>query len=446
MGELVPLLGHDDPLAPVAWRGGGAVSARQFLADAAHLATLLPLGAPVLNACTDRYAFATGLAAALLAGNRSLLPPTHTPELIRQLQRIEPAAICLTDDPRCAIALPRLPYPAQAASRPGPWPPPAVPGAQVFADVYTSGSTGVPLAQRKSWGKVARCVAIEAQRLGFVAGRPRTVLATVPPQHMYGLETSVLLPLLSASALCAERPFYPADICAALASAPGSRVLVSTPVHLRALLGAQLELPPVDLLVSATAPISCEFAAEVEQRFGAPLLEIYGSTETGQIASRRPSQREAWQIWDGVRMSRRDDRVWVEGGHVERATPLGDDIDIVDDSRFVLGSRLQDVVNIAGKRNSIDHLNHQLLAIPGVCDGAFFLPDDDQRSATGVVRLSALVVAPTLDAKALLRQLRARIDPVFLPRPLLLVPALPRNSTGKLPLQSLRLLYARLTQ
>jgi acyl-coenzyme A synthetase/AMP-(fatty) acid ligase len=55
------------------------------------------------------------------------------------------------------------------------------------------------------------------------------------------------------------------------------------------------------------------------------------------------------------------------------------------------------------------------------------------------------VVAPTLDAAAILSALRERVDPAFLPRPLLLVEALPRNETGKLPQQALQALATRLT-
>ena len=96
---------------------------------------------------------------------------------------------------------------------------------------------------------------------------------------------------------------------------------------------------------------------------------------------------------------------------------LGDHIEILDAEHFELGARLQDVVNIAGKRNSIAYLNHQLLTIPGVQDGAFFLPQEARDSATKVARLCAVVVAPGLDSATILRHLRERIDPVFLPRP-----------------------------
>jgi acyl-coenzyme A synthetase/AMP-(fatty) acid ligase len=104
---------------------------------------------------------------------------------------------------------------------------------------------------------------------------------------------------------------------------------------------------------------------------------------------------------------------------------------------------MADLVNIAGKRSSLAYLNHQLNSIPGVVDGTFFLPDESPVSATGVTRVAAFVVAPRLDAAALAEELRRRIDPVFLPRPLLFVERLPRNGTGKLPREALMALAAQ---
>jgi acyl-coenzyme A synthetase/AMP-(fatty) acid ligase len=60
-----------------------------------------------------------------------------------------------------------------------------------------------------------------------------------------------------------------------------------------------------------------------------------------------------------------------------------------------------------------------------------------------VARLMAFVVAPDLRPDAILDALRARIDPVFLPRPLLFVDELPRNALGKLPREILLRLAGR---
>jgi acyl-coenzyme A synthetase/AMP-(fatty) acid ligase len=418
-----------------------------------RVAAALPQGRHVLNACSDRYRFTVAFAASLVANKVSLLPSTHTPEVIRQLTEFAPDVFCLTDDARCHIDLPQVRFPdavpADAALRSKaagaetlPWEQVEIEPERLAAYVFTSGSTGTPLPYRKTWGRLVNCVRLEAERLGLLDGRPQAIVGTVPPQHMYGFESTVLLALQSGNAFSAGRPFYPADVCSELASVPQPRMLVSTPVHLRTLLAAGVRLPSADLVLSATAPLSQNLAREVEQRFETRLLEIYGSTETGQIASRRTARTVEWQLFSGVRLVSNAEQTWAEGGHVEQPTPMCDVLEITAHDRFLLHGRLSDLVNIAGKRSSLSYLNHQLNAIPGVLDGAFFVRGEDERSSTGVARVAALVVAPTLDAAAVTEQLRKRIDPVFLPRPLLFVDSLPRNDTGKLPHEALLSLAA----
>ena len=432
-----PLITHVAETAVIAYRGGSPVSAARFLGDVQNLAAHMPAGGHVLNVCADRYYFAVGLGAALVAKKISLLPSTHTPEVIRQLQSFAADAFCLTDDPTCDIALPRCIYRAEQRLSAPAWEIPHIEATQIAAYVFTSGSTGVPVPHAKTWGRLVACVNSEAQRLGFRDSTAYTLIGTVPAQHMYGFESTVLLALQSASSFCAERPFYPADICTSIAAASRPRALITTPIHLRALLGAELPLPALDLLVSATAQLSQELARAAESGFHAPLQEIYGSTETGQIASRRTALQDDWHLWPGVRLTTADSHTIAQGGHVETPTRINDVVELLDAEHFLLHGRTTDLVNIAGKRSSIDYLNHQLHAIEGVRDGAYFLRDAHADSQTGVSRLAAFVVAPGLNAATLLQQLRERIDPVFLPRPLLFVDSLPRNGTGKLPQEAL---------
>jgi acyl-coenzyme A synthetase/AMP-(fatty) acid ligase len=440
----LPLIGHGSELAIVAFRRGKPVTAGRFLGDVRALAARMPPGRHVLNVCADRYHFAVGLCAALLHGRISLLPSTQTPEVIRRLQEFAADVFCLTDDPSCDIALPRLLYPADQRLQPAPWQVPQIDAGQTAAYVFTSGSTGAPVPHAKTWGRLMACVAAEAERLGMSKTALPVILGTVPPQHMYGFETTVLLALQSGAAFCAERPFYPADVSAALAAAPHPRWLVTTPIHLRALLHAGVTLPPTDLVVCATAYLSESLAKQAEAHFQAPLLEIYGSTETGQIATRRPSREVGWQLWPGVGLALEGEQAFASGGHLEARTPLNDILELLPDERFVLHGRSADLVNIAGKRSSFGYLNHQLNAVDGVLDGAFFLRDDEQ-AHDGVSRLGALVVAPGREPADILRALRERIDAVFLPRPLLLVDSLPRNDTGKLPQEALLRLARGLT-
>ena len=410
------------------------------------MAERLGRGGHVLNACADRYHFTVGLAASLVSGKLSLLPSTRTPEVMRQLREFAPDVVCLTDEDDCDIELPRVPYP-RSPIRPDASPQwdfsvPAIAAAQPAACVFTSGSTGTPIPYRKNWGRLVSCVREEARRLELAGGVPCTIVATVPPQHMYGLESSVLMALANGLALCAERPFYPADVAGVLAAVPRPRILVSTPIHLRALLESGIAVPEVDLIVCSTAPLPAQLAADIERRCNTRLLEIYGSTETGQIALRQPTRSAEWRLWSGVKLAAKGDETWAQGGHIEQPTRMCDVLEVTSEGRFLLHGRVADLVNIAGKRSSLAYLNHQLNCIPGVLDGAFFHVDDPRAAHTGVARVAACVVAPQLDGAQVMEQLRHRIDPVFLPRPLVFVVRLPRNSTGKLPQEALRSLAA----
>lgn len=445
----VPLFAHASPNAVLAYRGRQPILAAQFLADVDQLAKRLPKRGHMLNACADRYHFAVGFAASLQQKITSLLPSTHTSEVIGHVRAFAPDVFCLTDDPDCEIELPRLAFPAHPAElRTIPalsdWRVPEIAFEQCAAYVFTSGSTGLPLPHRKTWGRLHQCVRIEAQRLGLSTHRAWTLLATVPTQHMYGLETSLLLALANGHAFCAERPFYPADIAAQLSALPRPRLLVTTPVHLRALLNSGVALPPVDLVVAATAPLDPKVAAQAELLFDAPLLEIYGATETGQIALRRTTHSLSWTLWPEVELSIRDGVSWAQGGHIEQPTALADILELSEPGCFLLHGRSVDLINVGGKRSSLAYLNYQLTAIPGVVDGAFFLREDcGDATAAGVDRLGAVVVAPSLSADTIREHLRRTLDPVFLPRPLLIVESIPRNATGKLPLAALQSLVQR---
>jgi acyl-coenzyme A synthetase/AMP-(fatty) acid ligase len=433
-----PLLTHPHAEDVLAYSHGKPITVAHFLADVRQLAAALPPGRHILNTCSDRYRFAVGMAASLLADKISLLPPTLTPEMVRQVKSFAPDVFCLTDQPQ-SIDLPQCAWadavteraPTMAGAQADTGYIPEIPASRTAAIVFTSGSTGAPIAHRKNWGGLVSSVRAEAARLGLLDGRRHSIVATVPPQHMYGFESSMLIALQSGAAMSAARPFYPADICSALAAAVRPCMLVTTPVHLKVLLASGLDIPLPDLVLSATAPMPPQLALAAEARLQAPLLEIYGSTETGQIASRRTTQTAEWTLFPEVTLSAAQGRVWASGGHVEQAIPMADELELVTAERFLLHGRTADLINIAGKRSSLGYLNHQLNAVPGVIDGAFFMPDDDDGDK--VTRLMAFAVAPGMKASVLLAALRERIDAIFIPRPLVLLDVLPRNSTGKLP-------------
>ncbi|WP_018605162.1 AMP-binding protein [Uliginosibacterium gangwonense] len=434
--NALPLLPDASSDIIVAVHKGRLITRAEFLGEALALAAQLPAHTPVLNLCADRYHFAIGLFACIARGTLSLLPNALTREIIAGLHRQHPALHCLSDQGDNPFDLPMIIVQAQGAQVPPCLEAPLIPAEQLVAQVFTSGSTGTPQAHAKRWGSLTiNCIA-EAQRLWEGAGGPCTVVGTVPFQHMYGLESTVLMPLLGGGVLCAQRPFYPGDIAETLAELLEPRMLVTTPVHLRTLLDAELPVPPLALVLSATAPLADALAERAERELGAPLHEIYGATETGQLASRRTCSREPWRTLGTIRLRQADGVTLASGGHIEVESPLNDIVELVDAHNFRLVGRNSDMINIGGKRSSLAFLNHILTSLPGVRDGVFCLPDPDSEKA----RLAAFVVAPQLATEDILQALRSHIDAVFLPRPIIFVDSLPRNSTGKITQDALQTL------
>lgn len=431
---------------PLAWRAGQPISRRRFLHEVRELAALLPPGGPVLAMTSDRYRFALALGAAVLRGQAGLMPPNHTPDMVRRLRTLFPRAYVLGDAGQPALELPTLPFPEPAGSGSADAVIPGVAGEHEVAQVLTSGSTGEPMPHGKRWDLLTANIRAEARRIAETMGRPDlrgvTIVGTVPAQHMYGFESTVLIGMLGGAAFATERPFYAQDIVRTLESVPRPRVLVTTPLHLKTLLDAGTALPAVDLVVSATAPLSPQLAARAESALVAPLMEIYGCTEAGQVATRRTTQGPEWRTFDGLELAGDGEEVRVSGGHVPEPTRLADVLEVLSPTRFRLLGRSNDLINVAGKRSSLAHLNHHLNSIEGVQDGAFWLPPDPGRG--DVVRLAALVVAPGVSREALLAALRDRVDAAFLPRRIVWLDSLPRDATGKLPAARLAELATRL--
>jgi acyl-coenzyme A synthetase/AMP-(fatty) acid ligase len=318
-------------------------------------------------------------------------------------------------------------------------PVPEVPEDAVVVIGFTSGSTGAPKPFPKT---LAAFRTSNAQNMSAVADLWGTatpsLVATVPPQHMYGMEMSVIMPLLSDATVHGGKPFFPEDVARALAEMPEPRLLVTTPVHLRALVESGVSLPAIAGYVSATAPLEQALAQATEARFGGELRETFGSTETCIFARRRTALETAWTPLPGVWVQPQPDGTLVHARHLPQPVPLADLMEVEADGRFHLRGRQADLLEIAGKRASLGDLTRRLLAVPGVRDGAVMQLEPDDM---GVRRIAALVVAAGMTEAQLLDALRGAMDPVFLPRRIRFVGSLPRGETGKLPRQdALRLL------
>ncbi len=409
-----PLIRHYEPAAPLLYLADGSpLSQSLFVAQVIALAREWPTTRQVINLCEDRHRFLVALAAASLRGVVTVLPPSRGADHIAALQREYPDAATIDD-----IRLPDV----------GPWSgePPRIATDRPLLIMFTSGSTGLPQPHRKTWANLATTVSGSSSTLGL-AGRRVALVATVPTQHMYGLETVGLMPLLGHAASGVSRPFFPADVMDALRALPMPRVLVTTPAHLRAIVGARISPPPLDMVISATAPLPGELAEQAEAALGAPVCEIYGCSETGSVAARHTTADPRWTLYDGYRIEAAADGAIVQVPTMDAPFRLSDCIEHAGGNSFILLGRSGDLINVAGKRCSLAELTRTLQGLPGVEDAVVFLPSEDAK------RPAALVVAPTCTEAQLRKAMNEHVESAFVPRPLRRVACLPRNELGKLP-------------
>ncbi|MEK6806572.1 MAG: AMP-binding protein [Pseudomonadota bacterium] len=416
--STLPLIQDYDAEAPLFWRGTQALTQGRWLGAVMALAERLPEAAYYLPLLEDRAAFSLLLGASLVRGKPCLLPASNGADHLAKLRDTYPQALTVSELPDAGFDAPRWTGAV-----------PEIPAQQTAVIIHTSGSTGMPQAHSKSWAALRATAPLIRDRFGSGVN----IVATVPSQHMYGLETTVMMALAASCPAHSGRPFFPADVAAALQDLPAPRAWVTTPVHLRACLASAATLPPLAHIVSATAPLSRELALQAEARFQTPVHEIYGCTEAASLATRRTTLEEYWTLYPGLSLSQKNDETFLRAPYLDEPVRLTDLIEPMPQGRFHLRGRLEDQFKVAGRRISLSELTQVLLAIPGVVDGVVFAPEDGIAA-----RPAALAVAPGLDEEAIRAAMAKKLDAVFVPRPVRCVQSLPRNAVGKLPREALR--------
>ena len=315
--------------------------------------------------------------------------------------------------------------------------------------LYTSGHTERPEPKSKSLQQLITGAQLLGERIDGINGTNGTsslqaLLSSVSPQHMFGIETSLMLSLVFGKPVFDQRPLLPADIQAALAACPPLTVWITTPLHMRGLVRAHMRLEHCGLVIASTMPLSADIADQTEQLAQAPVLEIYGSTETGALATRRTARDSTWQFLSGVHTIQTSGEAApdaVTGPHFSSPQQLNDalELDPLRPEYFKLQGRKSDLIKVGGRRTSLATLNMVLQELDGLDDGVFYLPDSNSPDQ----RLVIIYVSDHLGNKELRKALASKIDPNFVPRSLIKVDRLPRGDRGKILAGSLAHIHAQ---
>lgn len=416
---------------PVAIQDNKEVNFSDLLDSSYRLAQNLPDTSYTVSLCKDRIAFTIAFCATLIKKATNLLPANKKASAINEIAADHPGCICLYDDDMELPSIPcfKISKFISGKSNLHSQDIPQIDKMHTAAIAFTSGSTGKPTAHKKYWQTLVGTTHKLAKRFLSDLDNKPTIVATVPSQHMYGLEMTVLMLLHGHCIMDSSHPFYAQEIVERLSAIQHPRMLVTTPIHLRTLLGSGLHTPTIKRTISATAPLPENLAEEAEDRFGGTVEEIYGCTEAGSSATRHTISTSHWDLLDNMSLSKQDDIVFITGDHLEEKVPLQDKLNVISDTKFEFLGRSEDLLNVGGKRASLADLSIKILEISGVDDAIVFLPESDDNISEQ--RPAALVVTD-LNRNDLSRAISNRIDSVFIPRPIKIISNLPRSENGKI--------------
>ncbi len=429
--SCIPILGHHDYNEIFAMNNGREINCWQFLRDVESTLKKLPEKKYLIDLCENRYNFCVAFIAAILKGQTLLLPHNDSKETLHTLCERYPSSYVLYDGDLSLSG-------SDAKCHEFHFVDPVIAANHVAAIVFTSGTTGNAAPWEKRWGDLVAHTHETARNLKISRQTPHHVVATVPSQHMFGLEHAIIMPMQYGDIINAQRPFFSEDIKSTIMQTTRPTILLSTPLHLRVIAGSNITHPNMRMVISATAELSPNLAGKIEQQFSTRLMEIYGCTEAGAIAIRHTATSHLWSLLKDNTLTLKEKSVFLNrkllNHPVNAQIELSDIIQIKNKHTFSLVGRKSDNINIAGKRISLQRLNDALLSIQGVEDGVYFMPDEQPGKLT---RLCAFVVTEVLSERQIIDALRSRVASTFLPRPVIKLARLPRNKTDKIERQRL---------
>lgn len=374
----------------------------------------------------DSYRFCVALLACWYASKTPVMPGHSRAALLDEMQDQLDGVLC---DMPLAVSLPLLTW--DEAEAQGQLPPLPASSALIL---FTSGSTGAPRQVVKSLTVMEQ----ESRWLSALWGEQLQgcrVIASVSHQHLYGLSFRLFLPMTLRLPFSAQPLFYGEQ----LAQLPRDcrYAFISSPAFLSRL-DSTLDAPGCELIVSAGGTLRGPDAEQVWQRFGCPVSEIYGSTETGILAWRQCDRADApWRSFSGVRLEQVTPERWQVWSPLiagDNGLALDDRLNMQPDGGFQLAGRHDRIVKIGDKRISLSEIERRLTDLPEIDDAVALVVTRHDRQAIGVV----LSLTSTLDEAALhqhrqqwKRQLQCWLEPLAMPRYWRIVATIPVTPQSK---------------
>ncbi len=391
-------------------------------------------GKPICLCTDNKVTILAAILAALAGGPKVAIPHSLSDSVIQQTIRNTHCTLALSDEP---LLLPEGVYnmvveenglsdfryqPVRTLTEP-------------IVSLFTGGSTGRP----KLWDKSALNLFGEAifLRQRFELGPDDVFLATVPPHHIYGLLFSVLLPFVCRARCVGEVPYFPREILRGIGEKEAT-VFIGSPMHYKALSEESIPENKLRVAFSSGGFLEESHGKYFYEQAHVNVVEVYGSTETGGIATRcRANGESRWTVFSGIDWRIKNERLQVNSMFLSPSLPRNKDGFFVtgdrvanlenDASSFILLGRADGIVKIGGKRIDLMEVETRIKSLSMIDDAYIFaVPSRSGREH----ELAALIVSQVEETQ--LRRLFSDIlDPLLIPRRIKCVEAIPGGVGGK---------------
>jgi long-chain acyl-CoA synthetase len=334
--------------------------------------------------------------------------------------------------------------------------------------IYTSGTTGRPKGAMLSHGNLLHNV--ESCRIVLQTVDLDRFAILLPLFHSYMLTVGLLLPLLVGGSIVLVKSLHPVRNVLQEILQRQATVMPAIPQFYRSMVNAPIPVPlPLRMCVSGAAPLPVQVLQEFEAKFHIPLIEGYGLSEASPVVTKNPldGTRKPGSIGlpvPNVEVSIQDEsgqflgpnqigEVCVKGGNVmmgywkqpeETAKAirqdwlLTGDIGYRDDQGYYfITDRKKDMLLVNGINVYPREIEEVLYQFPGVKEAAVIGRPDSRKGEQPVAFISPNE-GQAVDETELRNFLRKRLADYKVPRKIIVLPALPRNATGKILKTALR--------
>ncbi len=393
--------------------------------------------------CENQYNFLVSFMAISFAGRHIVIPPNLKPRTIDEISAL--CGGCLLDDLRVSALLENVKT-ADSSS--------AMrlenKAADCFVTMYTSGSTGASVPVTKHLSALGAEIEMfhhhwSAQTHGGL------FVSSVAHYHAYGLPFHLLWPLCAGDVILFEQITYPEALWDYAADYKLN--FISSPAFLNQHAKALEEKETLEFLRFVSSAGSCLpllTAQKMATVFPAPIVEIYGSTETGAIATRNVLDGAVWHCLSGVAMAQdAQGNALVNSAYTGQKEPftISDTIEMHEKNSFLLKGRTDKIVKIHEKRVSLTQMEKICAQSSWIALAHLVVFENSNRlGCVAVLNDAGLNVLAREGKRALVEHLKEYLcqsfDLVVVPRKWRFVDALPVNDMGKVSQTALLDLFA----